>query len=87
MTIGHVFHRGPAESGPRFTIVQQESDQGITAGGGRGRVGGRGWGGWGRGVRGGRGVFIEDWTGAWISTALNTHVVEDCFFHYRQHSI
>ncbi len=24
MTIGHVFHRGPVESGPWFTVVQQE---------------------------------------------------------------
>jgi hypothetical protein len=60
MTIGHVFHRGPEESGPPwldscctivnqwFTIVQQESNQGVTAGGGRGR-GGAGGGGGGRG--------------------------------------
>ena len=61
---------------------QQESNQGRTAGGRGGRVGGGG------GVGGGRGggVINEDWTGAWISTVLNTHVDEDCFFHYRQHS-
>jgi hypothetical protein len=42
MTIGHVFHRGPIESGPWFTIVQQESiHDGLRGmgGGGRGGVG------------------------------------------------
>jgi hypothetical protein len=58
MTIGHVFHRGPAESGPLFTIVQQESNQGVPAGGGRGR--GEGGAGWGRGGGGAGGVFSEE---------------------------
>ncbi len=43
MTIGHVFHRGPVESGPWFTIVQQESKHdGLLGMGGGGRGGGRG---------------------------------------------
>jgi hypothetical protein len=51
MTIGHVFYRGPAESGPWFTRVQQESNQGVTAGGQRGRGAGRGWGGFSAKIR------------------------------------
>ena len=79
MTIGHVFHRGPVESGPGFTIGNRSLTKAELRGVG-GRVGGGGVGG------GVGGVINEDWTGAWISTVLNTHVDEDCFFHYRQHS-
>jgi hypothetical protein len=47
MTIGHVFHRGPVESGPEFTIgnrsLTKAELRGVGgAGGGRGVGGGRG---------------------------------------------
>jgi hypothetical protein len=47
MTIGHVFHRGPVESGPWLTIVQQESIHDRLRGMGGGGRGGRGGGGGG----------------------------------------
>jgi hypothetical protein len=57
MTIGRVFHRGPVECGPWFTIVKQKSVHdgpgGMIGGGGRGGLGG-GWGeggGWEGGIQ------------------------------------
>jgi hypothetical protein len=65
MTIGRVFHLGPVECGPWFTIVKpkpvHEGPGGMIGGGGRGGVGGGG----GRGEVG-KGVFSDDSKGAWI---------------------